>query len=74
MITDYDISCPYCGEIFNTIIDYSSLVSDNNIDASNTQDYTYTEDCQVCCQPILLTPIINEDGELENVTARSENE
>lgn len=74
MMTDFDVSCPYCGEIFNTLIDYSALLTDNNIDASNSQDYTYTEDCQVCCQPILFTPVLNSKGELENVITRSEYE
>lgn len=74
MITDFDVSCPYCGETFNTLIDYSALLINNDIDAGNTHDYTYVEDCQVCCQPILFTPIINADGELQDVIIRSENE
>lgn len=74
MITDFNIICPYCGETFNTLVDYSALLNSNNIDACNSQDYTYLEDCQVCCQPILLTPVINQSGELQDVITRQENE
>jgi len=69
MLTDFDIICPYCGEIFNTLVDYSPL-----IDSDASEDYTYVEDCQICCQPILLTPVIDQDGQLQNVIARQENE
>ncbi len=69
MLADFDISCPYCGEVFNTLIDTSPLVDD-----STTEDYTYIEDCRVCCQPILFTPVINPDGTLQKVITRQENE
>ena len=75
MLTDFDVTCPYCGEIFNTLVDYSPLVTDNAlIDSADSQDYTYIEDCQVCCQPILFTPVINNDAQLINVITRQENE
>jgi len=75
MITDFDISCPYCGEIFNTLVDYSPLLTNNElIDANTNEDYTYLEDCQICCQPILFTPVIDENGLLQNVITRQENE
>lgn len=38
------ISCPYCGE------SQSVLVDPENIGVS------YVEDCQVCCQPMVLLP------------------
>ncbi|MFN2288954.1 MAG: CPXCG motif-containing cysteine-rich protein [Chromatocurvus sp.] len=38
------ISCPYCGE------SQTVLVDPGNIGVS------YVEDCQVCCQPIVLLP------------------
>jgi len=81
MITDFDVNCPYCGETFNTIIDYSMLINNNvlvdnsnTLDSTQPQDYTYIEDCQVCCQPILFTPVINQNGELQDVITRQENE
>ncbi len=69
MLTDFDVSCPYYGEIFNTLVDYSPL-----IDSDASEDYTYIEDCPICCQPFLLTPVIDQDGQLQNVIARQENE
>jgi len=75
MITDFDVTCPYCGEVFNALVDYSPLFANgNNIDSNSTDDYTYIEDCQVCCQAILFTPIINENSELIDVITRQENE
>lgn len=38
------ICCPYCGE------SQCSLVDPGNIGVS------YVEDCQVCCQPMVLLP------------------
>ncbi len=35
-----DVQCPYCGEFFAAFLDLSQGTT------------TYTEDCQVCCQPI----------------------
>jgi hypothetical protein len=34
--------CPYCGEQVETTVDLSG------------GDQAYTEDCQVCCRPILF--------------------
>lgn len=36
------ISCPYCGENIEIIIDGS------------VESQQYTEDCSVCCQPIVI--------------------
>lgn len=75
MISDFDVTCPYCGEVFNTLIDYSPLIEgDHRVDSTDSQDYTYIEDCQVCCQPILFTPIVSDDAQLINVITRQENE
>ena len=40
MISEQRVSCPYCGETFETTVDASA----------GTQ--RYIEDCQVCCRPI----------------------
>lgn len=37
------LHCPYCGESFASAIDTS------------VGDQDYTEDCAVCCQPILVS-------------------
>jgi hypothetical protein len=54
-----NISCPYCGEPIDIIVDCSIP----------TQEYI--EDCQVCCQPITVVITINDDNRL-TVTAQSE--
>ena len=40
MLDEVDVSCPYCGAGFTTLIDCSA------------GDQQYVEDCQVCCAPI----------------------
>lgn len=59
------ISCPYCGEGFDIVVDYSVPQQD------------YVEDCYVCCRPIHLNVSIAGDTDVEggvNVIARSEND
>jgi hypothetical protein len=60
-VDEVGISCPYCGE-WQTV-----LVDPQNIGVS------YVEDCQVCCQPILLSPAEDESGAI-GVDARREDE
>jgi len=36
------VSCPWCGESFDTFYDWSA------------GNQSYTEDCQICCRPIVL--------------------
>jgi len=62
MIETRSISCPYCGEDFETTIDCSA------------GDQSYIEDCYVCCQPIEFTIQVGADGELINVNVQSNNE
>jgi cysteine-rich CPXCG protein len=52
------VSCPYCGEAFETRADASA------------GSCTYVEDCQVCCQPIEMELGVDEDGGLREVVAR----
>jgi hypothetical protein len=51
------VSCPYCGESFDTVVDLSAGSS------------TYVEDCQVCCQPIEMRLSVDDAGNLERVEA-----
>lgn len=62
MLEENEVTCPYCGELFTTLIDIS---------AGNQQ---YIEDCQVCCCPILFDIELDAGGELQHVNARRENE
>ncbi len=58
---EQDIECPYCGEHIGLLVDCS-------IDRQQ-----YTEDCQVCCSPILVTVEIDADGTISNISGRQEN-
>lgn len=40
MLEEISVSCPYCGETFDTTVDLSA------------GDQSYIEDCYVCCCPI----------------------
>ena len=42
--------CPYCGESIELLIDIS-------IDSQE-----YIEDCSVCCRPIQVSVLVDEDG------------
>src|SRR5262245_59621235 len=44
------VSCPYCGEEFETSADASAGLC------------SYVEDCQVCCQPIEMELRVDENG------------
>ena len=57
----YTIRCPYCGERLEVFVDRS------------VQQQEYVEDCQVCCQPMVLTVTLDEEqGAL--IDARTEAE
>ena len=58
---EMSVCCPYCGEYFTAIVDTS-------VDAQS-----YTEDCHVCCAPIVFDIYIDNNEEL-NVSLRQENE
>ncbi|MGC8121680.1 CPXCG motif-containing cysteine-rich protein [Marinobacter sp. VGCF2001] len=55
------VQCPYCWETLEISVDPS------------VSEQEYVEDCQVCCQPIVLTLQL-EDGQVSSVEARPENE
>ena len=61
MLTPIDISCPYCGEPIEILVDPSA------------GDQDYIEDCQVCCRPISLAIQVDADGDAR-VHARAEND
>jgi hypothetical protein len=43
LITESEITCPYCGEAFAVQIDTSQ------------PEQTTIEDCSICCHPIMLS-------------------
>ena len=55
------IQCPYCWETLDISVDPSVV------------EQEYVEDCQVCCQPILLR-VVFDDNRTPHVEAWAENE
>ena len=60
LFEEQQVSCPYCGESIMVLIDCSLA------------EQSYIEDCQVCCQPIMLDVTINDENDI-NVVPRREN-
>jgi transcription elongation factor Elf1 len=57
-----EIECPYCGEP-QTV----------NIELLHEQQ-SYTEDCQICCRPMLLHIGIDFDTQQVQINAQREND
>lgn len=55
---EHFFQCPYCWEDISMLLDRSVRVQ------------TYVEDCEVCCNPIELTPQF-EDNELVSFIAEN---
>jgi hypothetical protein len=60
-LTQSTITCPYCGERLDILIDPSDL------------DQQYIDDCQVCCKPINFLVQMDMDETLF-VTVSSDDE
>ena len=61
IMSNQEISCPWCGEYIDLIVDGSQ---------SSGQ---YVEDCQVCCRPIVVAVTIDGCGGI-SVDTHRENE
>jgi hypothetical protein len=55
------IDCPYCGERLTLLVDESDLGVD------------YVEDCQVCCQPMIVSAFLDSEGDI-SLSARREDD
>ncbi len=55
------IRCPYCGERISVVVDCS------------VESQEYTEDCEVCCQPMVLNVYMDEEDN-PHVAVRTESE
>ena len=55
------VSCPYCGEAIEVLVDQQEV------------GQQYTEDCQVCCRPIVFVVASDAQGSI-SVTVFDENE
>ena len=51
-LNEKTISCPYCGESINVLIDVQDM------------EQEYIEDCQVCCRPITFVVSSSINGDL----------
>ncbi len=47
-----EVSCPYCGESLDVLVDCS------------IEHQNYIEDCQVCCRPIVFDVRVDHSGEV----------
>jgi hypothetical protein len=54
------VQCPYCGEFIELTVDRSML------------DEGYSEDCAVCCQPMIVLASVGEEGGLSVVVRRED--
>ena len=55
------VSCPYCWEALDVLIDHEEA------------GHQYIEDCQVCCKPIIFNVSVDSVGNIF-VSVRDENE
>ncbi len=60
-LTEATVSCPYCGEAIEVLIDPQEA------------GQQYIEDCQVCCKPITFNVAVDSMGNL-SVSVHDENE
>lgn len=59
-LDEHSIDCPYCGESITILLEPSS------------QTQSYTEDCQVCCRPIVVAVSGEFDGTTGVVVSRED--
>jgi hypothetical protein len=62
MLEEATVTCPCCWE---------SLVLELDLSAGSA---TYTEDCQVCCRPMLVRLTVDEDTGDFKVAVNAEND
>ena len=60
MLDFVTLHCPYCGESYEGAVD------------SSAADQVYTEDCAICCRPIVVTIRVDAEGLLDEVITRRE--
>lgn len=62
MLEPADITCPYCGEVFETTVDCSG------------GDQRYFEDCPVCCRPVEFSIETGADRQLQSIQVRRDDD
>ncbi len=58
VVEEFNIACPYCGELIELLIDGS------------IEEQEYYEDCSVCCSPILCVQSIGEEGKIKLIVKK----
>ena len=58
LLNEKQIDCPNCGEVITIVIDTSIA------------EQQYTEDCFVCCSPIIIT--IDQDNQFNKISWTNE--
>lgn len=56
------MTCPYCGETFETSVDTSAGAQE------------YIEDCQVCCRPIVFQIEVDPEGDLRSLEVKRDDD
>lgn len=56
------VSCPYCGEEVGIVVDCT------------IGSQAFIEDCSVCCRPIQFSVQLDDDGNVANLQAQSDDE
>lgn len=59
LLEEHQLDCPNCGEVITIVVDKSIIKQE------------YTEDCFVCCRPILIN--IDYESEFGEITCSNEN-
>ena len=59
-LEEANLTCPHCGEPITLLLDLSG------------GSQSYTEDCEICCQPILVSLWIHEHSEEVHIDLRRE--
>ena len=62
MLEEAEVTCPYCWE---------TIVLEVDLSAGSQR---YTEDCSVCCRPIVVHVRVSDEDESFEVDARTEDE
>lgn len=60
MLQSLSVTCPYCGEAFDALIDTSE------------GDTDYVQDCDICCHPIRFWVRVDDDGPVQVETGRED--
>lgn len=59
-LNSISVSCPYCGASDDLIVDCT------------VGSQQYTEDCQVCCRPMVVSVRISDESEPEVAVGRED--